>query len=92
MHVHCAPPVACLWRQVTRVKAAEAEADAKILQGQGIARQRQAILGGLRDSVNNFQGVHEAAGVSGVIASIATWPYCPCRPCTRPSWQRLLAC
>jgi hypothetical protein len=33
------------------VKAAEAEAEAKFLQGQGIARQRQAIIAGLRDSV-----------------------------------------
>ncbi|GLC44553.1 hypothetical protein PLESTB_000060500 [Pleodorina starrii] len=37
------------------VKAAEAEAEAKYLQGQGIARQRQAIMGGLRDSVAAFQ-------------------------------------
>ncbi|EFJ46117.1 hypothetical protein VOLCADRAFT_75519 [Volvox carteri f. nagariensis] len=37
------------------VKAAEAEAEAKYLQGQGIARQRQAIIGGLRDSVAAFQ-------------------------------------
>ncbi|GIL90044.1 hypothetical protein Vretimale_18106 [Volvox reticuliferus] len=37
------------------VKAAEAEAEAKYLQGQGIARQRQAIIGGLRDSVADFQ-------------------------------------
>ncbi len=51
--------------QVTRVKAAEAEADAKILQGQGIARQRQAILGGLRDSVNEFQGAMTALQHAG---------------------------
>ncbi|KXZ48060.1 hypothetical protein GPECTOR_30g155 [Gonium pectorale] len=43
------------------VKAAEAEAEAKFLQGQGIARQRQAIINGLRDSVAEFQ-----SGVDGI--------------------------
>jgi regulator of protease activity HflC (stomatin/prohibitin superfamily) len=33
------------------VKAAEADAEAKFLAGQGIARQRQAIINGLRESV-----------------------------------------
>jgi len=37
------------------VKAAEADAEAKYLQGTGIARQRQAIINGLRESVVNFQ-------------------------------------
>jgi hypothetical protein len=41
---------------VTRVKAAEAEAEARYLQGLGISRQRQAILNGLRDSVADFSG------------------------------------
>merc|ERR1712137_984446 len=31
------------------------EAEAKFMQGQGIARQRQAIISGLRDSVVNFK-------------------------------------
>ena len=37
------------------VKAAEADAEAKYLAGQGIARQRQAIISGLRESVQAFQ-------------------------------------
>lgn len=37
------------------VKAAEADAEAKFLAGQGIARQRQAIISGLRESVQTFQ-------------------------------------
>ncbi|KAK9814701.1 hypothetical protein WJX72_010130 [[Myrmecia] bisecta] len=37
------------------VKAAEADAEAKYLQGQGIARQRQAIVNGLRESVLHFE-------------------------------------
>ena len=37
------------------VKAAEADAEAKYLAGQGVARQRQAIVNGLRESVLNFE-------------------------------------
>lgn len=37
--------------KILRVKAAEAEAEAKFLQGQGIARQRGAIIDGLKDSL-----------------------------------------
>ncbi len=39
---------------MTLVKNAEADAEAKFLQGQGMARQRQAIISGLRDSVVDF--------------------------------------
>merc|ERR1712060_266430 len=35
------------------VKAAEASADAAQLQGEGIARQRRAIIDGLRDSITH---------------------------------------
>lgn len=41
-------------RKIQVVTAASAEAEAKFLQGQGIARQRQAIVNGLRESVINF--------------------------------------
>ncbi|CAG9467116.1 unnamed protein product [Pedinophyceae sp. YPF-701] len=41
--------------KVRVVKAAEADAEAKFLAGQGIARQRQAIIAGLRESVVGFQ-------------------------------------
>lgn len=44
--------------KILRVKAAEAEAESKRLQGEGIAQQRAAIVKGLRDSVKEF-----AAGV-----------------------------
>jgi len=40
---------------------AKADAEAKYLAGQGIARQRQAIMEGLRESVNAFKS--EVAGV-----------------------------
>jgi regulator of protease activity HflC (stomatin/prohibitin superfamily) len=41
--------------RILRVKAAEGEAQSKALQGRGIADQRQAIVAGLRDSVDEFQ-------------------------------------
>lgn len=37
-----------------QIKRAEGEAEAKYLSGVGIARQRQAIVDGLRDSVVGF--------------------------------------
>lgn len=47
--------------KILRVKGAEAERDSKILQGEGIAGQRRAIVEGLRESVEQFQ-----AGIPGV--------------------------
>ena len=40
--------------KILLVKRAEAEAESKFLQGEGIARQRKAIVEGLRDSVQDF--------------------------------------
>jgi len=42
--------------KIVQVKGAEAEAEAKYLQGVGVARQRQAIVNGFKDSVNEFSG------------------------------------
>lgn len=45
--------------KILAVKQAEAEAESKYLQGQGIARQRKAIVDGLRDSVGDFtESIH----------------------------------
>jgi regulator of protease activity HflC (stomatin/prohibitin superfamily) len=41
--------------RILRVKAAEADAQSKALQGKGIADQRKAIVDGLRESVSDFQ-------------------------------------
>lgn len=46
--------------KILMVKNAEAEAESKRLQGEGIANQRKAIVEGLRESVKEF---HEATGV-----------------------------
>lgn len=40
--------------KIIQIKRAEGEAEAKYLSGLGIARQRQAIVDGLRDSVLGF--------------------------------------
>eukprot|EP00891_Asterochloris_glomerata_P009809 jgi/Astpho2/9809/Aster-03780 len=40
--------------KMTVIKAAEADAESKFLAGQGVARQRKAIVAGLRESVTNF--------------------------------------
>ncbi|XP_074274540.1 hypersensitive-induced response protein 1-like [Silene latifolia] len=40
--------------KILQIKKAEGEAESKFLHGLGIARQRQAIVDGLRDSVLNF--------------------------------------
>lgn len=47
--------------KITIVKQAEADADAKALQGAGVARERKAIVDGLRESVKDFE-----AGVGGL--------------------------
>lgn len=50
------------------VKAAEAEAESKKLQGEGIANQRKAIINGLKESVDAFK---EATGVdSGEVMNL----------------------
>ena len=49
--------------KILKVKQAEAEAESKALQGQGIANQRKAIIEGLKLSVESF-----AAAVEGTTA------------------------
>lgn len=49
--------------KIMQVKAAEAEADAKYLSGQGVARQRKAVVDGLLSTVTDYKT--EVAGASG---------------------------
>mmetsp|Transcript_12504 Transcript_12504/g.37725 ORF Transcript_12504/g.37725 Transcript_12504/m.37725 type:complete len:295 (+) Transcript_12504:101-985(+) len=42
--------------KIILVKAAEAEAESKYLSGVGVARQRKAIVDGLRESISAFSG------------------------------------
>ena len=41
--------------KIKQVKAAEADAESRYLSGMGVARQRQAIVNGLKDSVLDFR-------------------------------------
>ena len=61
--------------QVRVVKAAEADAESKYLSGQGIARQRQAIVNGLRDSVVEVQGNVEGVKSHDVIEMMLMTQY-----------------
>ncbi len=50
--------------KIIQVKAAEAEAESKRLSGIGIADQRQAIINGLKESVEDFRaGIPEASAM-----------------------------
>lgn len=40
--------------KILLVKAAEADAESKYLSGLGVAKQRKAIVEGLRDTINTF--------------------------------------
>jgi len=40
--------------KILKVKSAEAQAEARYLSGQGVARQRKAVVDGLRDSIISF--------------------------------------
>lgn len=57
------------------VKAAEADAEAKYLEGQGIARQRAAIITGLRDSVTQFSEEIHGVNNAEVVRMMLTTQY-----------------
>ena len=57
------------------VKRAEAEAESKALQGQGIANQRRAIIEGLQSSIEQFQKVVEGASAKEVMQLVMVTQY-----------------
>src|ERR1700678_1273613 len=57
------------------VKKAEAEAESKALQGQGIANQRKAIIEGLQASIEQFQRVVANASTSEVMQLVLVTQY-----------------
>jgi regulator of protease activity HflC (stomatin/prohibitin superfamily) len=57
------------------VKKAEAEAESKALQGQGIANQRKAIIEGLQNSVEQFQKAVEGATSREVMQLVLVTQY-----------------
>jgi regulator of protease activity HflC (stomatin/prohibitin superfamily) len=57
------------------VKKAEAEAESKALQGQGIANQRKAIIEGLRGSIEQFQKSVAGTSTSEVMQLVLVTQY-----------------
>ncbi|HUX44693.1 MAG TPA: SPFH domain-containing protein [Terracidiphilus sp.] len=57
------------------VKKAEAEAESKALQGQGIANQRKAIVEGLQASIEQFQKAVEGASAQDVMQLVMVTQY-----------------
>jgi len=57
------------------VKKAEAEAESKALQGQGIANQRKAIVEGLQNSIEQFQKAVEGATPKDVMQLVLVTQY-----------------
>jgi regulator of protease activity HflC (stomatin/prohibitin superfamily) len=57
------------------VKKAEAEAESKALQGQGIVNQRKAIIEGLQTSVEQFQKAVEGATSKEVMQLVLVTQY-----------------
>jgi len=61
--------------RILKVKAAEAEAQSKALQGKGIADQRKAIIEGLRESVETFQQAVEGSTAKDVMTLVLMTQY-----------------
>jgi len=57
------------------VKKAEAEAESKALQGQGIANQRKAIVEGLQASIEQFQKAVDGASAKDVMQLVLITQY-----------------
>ena len=57
------------------VKKAEAEAESKGLQGQGIANQRKTIVEGLQVSIEQFQKVVEGASAKDIMQLVMVTQY-----------------
>ncbi len=61
--------------KILKVKQAEAEAESKALQGQGIANQRKAIIEGLKVSVEAFAQAVEGASAKDVMMLVLVTQY-----------------
>ncbi len=61
--------------KILKVKQAEAEAESKALQGDGVARQRQAIIKGLQASVEQFKQAVDGSTAQDVMAMVLMTQY-----------------
>jgi regulator of protease activity HflC (stomatin/prohibitin superfamily) len=61
--------------KILKVKQAEAEAESKALQGKGIAAERQAIIDGLRSSIEHFREAVPGTTAEDVMALVLLTQY-----------------
>jgi len=61
--------------KIVLVKHAEADAESKYLQGTGIAKQRKAIVDGLRDSVDSFTHTVDGLAAKDVLELVLVTQY-----------------
>lgn len=61
--------------RILKVKAAEADAQSKELQGRGIANQRKAIIEGLKESVEEFKNSIEGSTAQDVMMLVLMTQY-----------------
>jgi len=61
--------------KILKVKQAEAEAESKALQGQGIANQRKAIIEGLKQSIEAFSAAVEGTTAKDVMMLVLVTQY-----------------
>lgn len=61
--------------KIMLVKAAEAEAESKELAGKGVARQRKAMVDGLKDSFNIFAETVPGSGAADVMELLLITQY-----------------
>jgi hypothetical protein len=54
--------------KILQVKSAEAEAEAKYLSGVGVAKQRKAIVDGLKSSIVDFEGEVEGSSTKEIVS------------------------
>ena len=61
--------------KILQVKAAEAEAESKYLSGLGVAKQRKAIVDGLRETVTDFSSQVDGATANDVMELLLLTQY-----------------
>jgi len=65
-------------QKILKVKSAEAEAEAKYLSGVGVAKQRKAIVDGLRESITDFSGGVKGASNKDIMDLLLLTQYFDC--------------
>jgi hypothetical protein len=65
-------------KKILTIKAAEADAESKFLSGEGIARQRQAIVKGLESSVSEFTDTFQGINPQEVSTPVCVVCVCVC--------------